>query len=187
MPDRTPAEAYRSLAEPIQTALNTITVGRLSLLGIRSRIPVGTPFNVSLNGGTPSPLVLSGGVNQLFIEVAFWARIEPHLLESRRYDCFQTAYWYALSNEIGRELIAYHWTPDVRHLDRRFPHLHVGRLVTSQSKFIPTEFHKLHVPTNLVSVQHLVRFAIQELGVSVRPGLNRNEVLANLNREIGDS
>jgi hypothetical protein len=48
-------------------------------------------------------------------------------------------------------------------------------------------FHKLHNPTGILSSQQIIRFAIEELGVPVRPGLTGEGVLAELNRAIGDA
>ncbi len=103
-------------------------------------------------------------IRSTFIQVAFWALIEPFALGTQRFECRQTAYWYTVTNHTGQELLAYHWTPEVRTLERRYPHLHIGSAASSQSSLSVGAFHKLHLPTNLISIQHLVRFAIQELG-----------------------
>lgn len=186
MRDRTPAEAYRTFIRPMQSALNTISDGRLVLSNRLDSIQAGTPLDISLNSGAPTPLRFAKS-ERLFIQVAFWGIIEPFALGTQRFDCRLTAYWYSISNHAGQEVVAYHWTPEVRSLERRYPHLHVGSAVSSESSLALGSFHKLHLPTNLISIQHLVRFAIQELGVPVRPGHSRDAVLAQINREIGDA
>lgn len=186
MRGRTPAEAYRTFVGPLQAALNTISDGRLVLTNRLDSIQAGRPLAISLNSGVPTPLRFAKS-DRLFIQVAFWALIEPFALGTQRFECRQTAYWYTVTNHTGQELLAYHWTPEVRTLERRYPHLHIGSAASSQSSLSVGAFHKLHLPTNLISIQHLVRFAIQELGVPVRSGHSRDLVLAQLTREIGDS
>lgn len=49
---------------------------------------------------------------------------------------------------------------------------------------MPERFHKLHIPTGSISVEEIVRFAIEELAVEVRPGFDRATVPNELSRSI---
>jgi hypothetical protein len=74
------------------------------------------------------------------------------------------AYFYHLLALDGTELIAFHWHPG-REDQPDFPHLHV----TSRPGPVRIQ-RKHHVPTGRVSLEAVVRFAIQELGVRpIRP------------------
>lgn len=54
----------------------------------------------------------------------------------------------------------------------RHPHLHIGAAMLSpRTPMFPGAFHKKHVPTDRVSIERVVRFAIEELDV---PPLRRN-------------
>jgi hypothetical protein len=69
------------------------------------------------------------------------------------------AYFYRLDSFDGTELVAFHWHPD-REGQPDFPHLHVA------SRPGPPQIQrKHHVPTGRASLESVVRFAIQELGV----------------------
>jgi hypothetical protein len=183
MLDRTPAEAYRHDVDPVQRALNNITVGRLFLAHRQSGLVANAPLNVSMNGGAPSPLQRPGS-SPLFVKLDFRVVIEPLIIEQNRFQCRQIAYWYAILDGSGEEIVAYHWTPDVNSPERPFPHLHVGIGMLGERSLFVRDVHKLHIPTSLIAVQQIVRFAIQELGVSVRPGLDRNRVLDQLDESM---
>jgi hypothetical protein len=63
------------------------------------------------------------------------------------------AYWYALFDESGRELVLYHWHP---HVGVSWPHLHVGAAVSR----VPGLVH-LHLPTKRVDWPEVVRLLQQ--------------------------
>lgn len=71
-------------------------------------------------------------------------------------------YFYHLYAGDENELIAFHWHPG-RKSQPDFPHLHV----TSRPGPVRIE-RKHHVPTGYVSLQAVIRFAIEELGVRPR-------------------
>lgn len=73
-------------------------------------------------------------------------------------------YIYQLHEADGREIIAFHWHPgQLRQPD--FAHLHV-----ETHRRAPQVQRKHHIPTGQVSLEAVVRFAIQELGVQpLRP------------------
>ena len=183
---RTQSEAYHSFIEPIQSALNTISVGRLLLARKHGSIDAGVPLIVTLNGGSNTPLRRTGR-GQLLLEVALRVRIDALTFGTRRYQCTLNGYWYTLAEDQGQEVVTYHWTPEARGLERPFPHVHIGRAISGKTTDHWEDTHKLHLPSGIVSVQHFVRFAIQDLGVRVHPNLRRDHVLSQLNDAIGDA
>lgn len=70
---------------------------------------------------------------------------------------------------------SWHFTgrPTLRHPQRRLPHLHVGSLVASASLFRGADFHKLHVPTGVLTLEAVLLFAVEELGVEPAQGRDR--------------
>jgi hypothetical protein len=84
-------------------------------------------------------------------------------------------YWYVLHDEDGEEAIAFHWHP--WRLSAR-PHVHVH---TDQagSTVMGHHLNKLHLVTGRITVEQVVRFAVEEFGVSARPDydhiLTRNQ------------
>ena len=72
-----------------------------------------------------------------------------------------TGYSYELQLADGREIVAYHYDPSGRSRVLT-PHLHVRGLTT------PLALGSAHFPTGRVPIEAVVRFAIEELGVSPR-------------------
>ncbi len=68
-------------------------------------------------------------------------------------------YWYQLRERNGAEVIACHWHP-TGHGQVPFAHLHLA----GQADTVTID-RKRHVPTGRVSLEAVVRFAIEELGV----------------------
>jgi hypothetical protein len=73
------------------------------------------------------------------------------------------AYYYAfwLSEEGKRELLAFHWHPEDEGAFTA-PHLHVG---SGGLGIDPLFSPRWHVPTGLIALEDVVRFAISQLGV----------------------
>ena len=68
-----------------------------------------------------------------------------------------TAYYYAVHNGHQREILAYHWHPNV---GPKYPHLHL-----SKASNITTVLSKKHIPTRRIALEEMLRFLIEELGV----------------------
>jgi hypothetical protein len=76
-------------------------------------------------------------------------------------------YWYRFELDDDVELLAFHWTPETQNSqEKRYPHLHVGAaLLVETTPILPGVLHKRHIPTGRVSIESIIRFAIEELGV----------------------
>lgn len=93
------------------------------------------------------------------------------------YECRIVGYRYALMTPYDREIISFHWTPEMAGNQRPYPHMHIGSLISGERQIVPDRSNKLHIPTGVISLGALVRFLVQELDVRVRPGRNRDSML----------
>jgi hypothetical protein len=179
MPGRTPTEAFIEFIAPVRQALGFIAAGRLVFGGDNRGFLVGQPEKVSFNDGDPVRL-RSSLAGSIFLELTLRVETIHIAFGPEPYDCRLVGYWYALSTSANREILAFHWTPDMIGTQRSFPHMHVGSVVSGAGEVASDRFHKLHIPTGYVSVPALVRFAIQEFGVSVRTGIGTKAALREL-------
>lgn len=179
MPGRTPTEAIVNFLEPMQKTLNYIAVGRLTFGRSASRLRVDSVQGVSFNDADAVPL-LGSRPPAISLSSGFWVRIFERPDRREPFSCEIVTYWHAFESGTGDEIIAFHWAPGAGGRTRTYPHLHIGHIVASGGTFMPDRFHKLHVPTSFIPVEAIVRFAIEELGVRVRPGFDRAAVLAEL-------
>lgn len=83
------------------------------------------------------------------------------------------SYIYAFTTKINEkevDLLTFEWRRDPGE-DYRHPHghMHVGPAVLNpRSTVRPGSFHKAHIPTDRLSFESVVRFAIDELNVKAR-------------------
>jgi len=88
--------------------------------------------------------------------------------EDRRYRATVRQYAYTIldSPDGDREIIAYHWTPDAPLPQRPFAHLHVGASILSEThRRKPWSFQGVHVRTEPIAAEHVVRMLFEEFGV----------------------
>jgi hypothetical protein len=69
-----------------------------------------------------------------------------------------SSYAFELLNPADRRIVAYHWHPQP-HNRVRVPHLHIPQHTA------PVDISHMHLPTPRVSLEPILRFAIEELGV----------------------
>lgn len=179
MTGRTRTEALHNTLDPIQKALNYITVGRLAL--VRGGLPVSDSMveAVALNRGAPVPL-RSNILGSLSLQIGFWIQIVQFPENRSLYEAKVARYLFAFSDGDDREFLGFHWNPFALGQERTFPHLHVGQVASGRGNVLPDRFHKLHIPTGVVTAQAIVRFAIEELGVQTRAGIGRDTALRQL-------
>lgn len=168
MPGRTPRGAADDFFKALSVALRCITPARLAF--IDNPLPVGEPTRLVLNRGQPVQLRTSEPL-YLFAAHTFVAR---HAVSPTRGRYTVTTHSYAYSfltgvseeNPTGEELLSFHWTPfteDPR--QRTFAHCHVGAaLLTRPTPVAEGRFHKVHIPTERLCVERIVRLAIEEFG-----------------------
>ena len=182
MPGRTPTEAIVDFIEPIQQQLNYIAVGRLTFGRSTNGQRAAAVQGIAFNDGNTVPL-LTPGISAISLSTSLWIRTIEHPGERNPFSCEVVTYWHAFESNPGKEIIAFHWAPEAGGLSRTYPHLHIGHMVAGDGAFMPERFHKMHIPTGFISVAAVVRFAIEELGASVRPEFDRAAVLAKLSSQ----
>lgn len=104
------------------------------------------------------PISLAGD-RPLRLRCLFAYRVEEAEGERGPWKVTTEAYYHTLEDEAGREIIAYHWHPDS---PPAFPHLHIGPGTGADVGGI----NKYHFPTGRVSLEGVLRLAIEEFGAT---------------------
>lgn len=78
--------------------------------------------------------------------------------DQRSWRVHTLGYAYELLDPADRRIVAYHWHPQPYNRVKS-PHLHVP------SHTAPVDLSRVHLPTPRVSLEAVLRFAIDELGV----------------------
>jgi hypothetical protein len=172
----TVAKAYERHVKAMQAAVGCITHGRFAGV-VPKQVRLNAVYTLSLDQGDPVPLWSSAGRLTFSAGQRFRIIHDADVVDGP-YRTTTVNYWYQYALLDGRELLTYHWTPEATDSAQRlYPHLHVGfGLLDAQGLFMPGTFSKLHIPTARVSLEAIVRFAIEELGVAPIPR-NWNERL----------
>jgi hypothetical protein len=162
---RTLGEAISRYLATLNEALGCMTWARLSLRERRS-LASARPYSLVLRG--PGGTFLTGN-HPLAFEAAQVVRIDDTRggTTGERFRVVPVRYLYRFVASGDREVLAFHWTPDVTEAGAvTFPHLHIGpAIVGGQTTIRPRDLHKAHVPTGFVPLAAVVRLAIAEFGV----------------------
>lgn len=182
---RNAREFVRSYVASLEEALGCITHQRLHLsLNSTSRITAGHEYSALL--GNADGVALRGAHPIRFTAIQTFRLVLTGTNGAQAAPAIQlVSYAYVFVDGDGRELLAFHWTPEARGSGEVLtPHLHVGaRLLNGQQVVRPRDMHKAHIPTGRVEPAAIVRFAITEFGVS--PLLpNWRDVLDRLERPV---
>lgn len=114
-----------------------------------------------------APLQLYGA-SRLEISIFHSYTFEPTAGERRSVTIRSRDYAYQILVRDGPELIAVHWHPG-REDQPDFPHVQI----TGQAGMVSIQ-KRHHIPTGRVSLESVIRFAIEELGVRpLRPDWDR--------------
>jgi hypothetical protein len=161
---RDPDEAYRNFRDPMNEALGCITAGRLAVPQVH-RFETDRVYAIVLRRG--EPVRLRGVIPLLFSLGHQFRIVETEDRDRGPFKVRTVQYWYQFETSHRQELLAFHWTPDTDQTgQRRYPHLHVGSsMIASDAPLFPDRFNKVHIPTNRVSLESVIRFSIEELGV----------------------
>lgn len=167
MPRRnTPREAFDRYVAPFRDAIRCIAHGTL-ITSQEWAYQVNEVYSLILNDSDPVQLrpspAISLSAGQRF------RIVEENAVEDGPYRVHTVEYWYLFSLDDGREMLTYHWTPEVQpdSGQKTYPHIHIGpALLAPDVPIFPETFHKKHVPSGRVSIESVVRFAIEDLGVS---------------------
>jgi hypothetical protein len=132
--------------------------------------------NVPLNVFTREPISLrqlGGGPSGLFLDlVHVFSVVEidrPRI--PRQWRTTTLMYEYRLLDRDQRELLVYHWQPGSATRGPDYPHLHVSASLTARVDARSSQeigLDKLHLPTDRVSFEAVVRMLIDEFGIAPR-------------------
>lgn len=164
MAGRTPRTAFGNYFGPLRDAIQCVTFVPLTLAeDFGSRGPtLGHVYAVALNNMDPTPLT-SDPLIALTVGQNF--RIIRAEGDRGPYRVTTVSYFYSLETADHREIINFQWTPESPR-GMTFPHLHIGSAVTRHASLIrPRDLHKAHIPTGRVSLESVIRLAIDEFGV----------------------
>jgi len=181
---RAPAEAVERYRAQFVETVRCIAHGSRASSRER-RYEVDQEYTIALNRSEPLQLRSSPGRYLSASQRFRVARNEGG--STGPFLAYTIEYWYQFLFDDEVELLAYHWTPEAFALGQKtYPHLHIGAaMVSVAAPVFPDTFHKKHVPSGQVSIESVVRFAIEELGV---PPLRRDwsDILDRGQRQFDD-
>jgi hypothetical protein len=159
-----PHEAVARFKAILQRAISCVTKGVLTL-SHGGYWPADHVHLITLNEGEPVLLrVVSPAPSRLFLTVTMHYRIMPAEGQRGPWKVSTAAYFYALEDGDGREIVAYHWHPE-GNSPVVTPHLHLG--AGAQVGRPEFDDRDMHLPTDRVSIEQVIRLAIE--GFKVRP------------------
>jgi hypothetical protein len=154
LPGKSPADALHRYLEVLQRTVSCVSREVLKATAYDDSRP--GPYALTLGGFEPARLRGGVGISLLiaqqytFVKRATLSRWQRWKVETARYD-------YALHDSTGAEIIAYHWHPGTW---SGRPHLHVQGYGGPLADFM----RKAHLPSGRVSVEEIIRCAIEEFG-----------------------
>jgi hypothetical protein len=151
LPGKNPYRAVRNFIRPLNRALSCVT--KAVVIG-SGHDPANERHALVLNNGDPVSLQSNP---RLFLSVAMHYRVVRRV-QQRDWKVSTVAYMYGIQNKDEEELLAYHWHPRTTP-DHAEPHLHFYESAGT------AVFAKLHLPTNRVSLEAILRFLVVELKV----------------------
>lgn len=160
-------EAFSNYARPVQAALHFVTRAKLGHIN-QNRLDIIQALTFEQD--EPAPLRRRNGPYLLHLEFTQHYRIIKDESSSDPlgpYRVTTTGYYYSIADRRGSEILAFHWHPDAAQSARDEPHLHVK--IPVQSKNDPSLndiFSGLHIPTERVTIEAVVRFLIEQLDVT---------------------
>ncbi len=203
---RGPFAAYKRFRAPFDYAVSCLTDVRLEHPNGNELI-VGRDLSFFLGRRKVAEPVKLPCEGDVWLSMGQWFRIvetDDPAYGSHRVQT--TEYWYQFATNVGRgpdkkpegdDILTSHWTPEVtvtvagddpeytgdtpdKPRQKDFPHLHIGSsILQSELPVANRRFHLLHVPTMRLSIETIVRFAIDELGVKSRNPDWREQLATN--------
>lgn len=156
MPGRTPAAAVNDYLEPLSRAVSCVTNSVLDVRG--GYYQSHEPHTMILAGGESAKLPQS----HLAISVLGLYELVRYAGSGGPWEARTVGYYYALENEAGQEIIAYHWHPgSAIGSVPDYPHLHLG----AGSRISFRELQQAHVPTGYVSLADFLRLVISDFQI----------------------
>jgi hypothetical protein len=154
----------------MRRALQCITLERFVLLEKTPTMRADTIYPVALNEMNSVPLRSREGISLVAGQnIRIYEADPDHVQERYRVTTLWYTYGFTQQTRDGAEteLLTFHWDRE-RMAENLYPlgHLHIGPgLLSGQTAIRPGDFHNAHIPTERVSLEAIVRFAITELHV----------------------
>ena len=168
MPGKNPAEAVREYLAPLQQSM--------SCFGKDVIRPNGYEPDIIHIATFPSPTIEVMTSNQEILNLAF---VQQFAVESRIFGwkvCTRS-YHYAIEDQWGKEIIAFHWHPHVNPDNPiSYPHMHIGAGAGS----LRSEVREIHFPTPRIAFEEFGRMLIEDFGVEPE----RADALQVLNQNL---
>ncbi len=158
MTSRTPREAVKAFIEPVQLSLSCITDAVLNHRSYSNRdYPSKEPLVLTINNGNLTPLLVD---EELLLSFRMFYRVVEDSSKRGAWKATITGYSYSLRDHDHKEILAYHWHPDIRN-SVGFPHMHLG----AGTGMTRQELFRAHLPTGHIALEDIVRLTIIEFGV----------------------
>lgn len=153
MAGKSPPQAVRAFLEPLQLALSCVT----RAVVVASAFSVDDPIGVITVGRGERVALRSRDRFSLSAMVKY--RIIAAGAERGPWKVSTVAYYYAIHDRKGREILAYHWHPaETRGV--QYPHLHLG----AGSEAIQT-LSSAHLPTGRIALEQVLHLLIGDFRV----------------------
>lgn len=166
MSGRTARDAMSAYRERLQLVVSCVTNAVVQGKSESRSGRVDETRAFALNNGVPVPV---SGETPLLLRVQQHCMLNQDVeVPSRQWTISLVGYVYTIQLRNLTEVVAYQWHPQ-RTIDLPFPHVHFGPASSrSDSAVRPGELHKVHFPTGIVSVEDIIRLAIDEFHVEPR-------------------
>ena len=157
---KTPAEAVANFQNSLQGLVSCVTLGVLTVGGGYS--PSAYPHTIAF---PENRLERMNGASALGLRL----KADYHIGRSSDprsrapWSVVLLGYQYSLETLDEQEIVAWHLHPDTPHTMSR-PHLHLG----PAAELTREELYRAHIPTGIVTIADIVRFAITDFHVEPR-------------------
>lgn len=161
LPGRSPAEAVGNFVDPLVRAVSCVTRTPL-VVSSGGRNLLGKVHTLAWDRLQPVRVRRSDG-SHLALDLALQYEI-IHIPDDRYrgpYKVSTRGYMHAVQASDDVEVLAFHWHPS-GNPHAADPHMHVGSSELNPGGVLS---RKTHIPTARMSVENVLRFCIQELGV----------------------
>ena len=176
MAGRSPSEAFHNFIAPMNRALTCVSAGgRLSISREHAQSSFHTNVDYAATLTAGDAVRLRGTSTPLWLGIRHAFLIVEGAGDRGPYKTTTVGYSYRFHADIGHdrsEILAFQWNRDASPPLRKYPHLHIGSAISRGSSFRQDDFSDLHIPTGRLSLEAVLLFAIQELGVE--PAENRS-------------
>lgn len=157
MVGRTAPDAAREFRESLQRSLDCAVEGRLNIDGYQPSKPSDEPYTADVERGKPIPF--AGRPDLLLVVIIKYRLVEGADSGGGSWLADVVKYEYAIENQAGREVLAYHLHPDARN-SLLWPHLHIGSAVLSDGY---KHLSKTHIRTEPIPLEDVLWYALHEL------------------------